>query len=43
MERIGAKNVIITNESPDNLAKVFKGYFDKIVVDAPCSGEGYVS
>ena len=40
MERIGAKNVIITNESPDNLAKVFKGYFDKIVVDAPCSGEG---
>ncbi|MGK4098786.1 RsmF rRNA methyltransferase first C-terminal domain-containing protein [Ligilactobacillus salivarius] len=40
MERIGAKNVIITNESPDNLAKVFRGYFDKIVVDAPCSGEG---
>lgn len=40
MERIGAKNVVVTNESPDRLVSVFKHYFDKIVVDAPCSGEG---
>lgn len=40
VERIGAKNVIILNESPAKLENVFKGYFDQILVDAPCSGEG---
>lgn len=40
MERFGATNVVVTNESADHLAKVFKGYFDLIVLDAPCSGEG---
>ena len=40
MERFGATNVVVTNESADRLAKVFKGYFDVIVLDAPCSGEG---
>ena len=40
MERFGATNVVVTNESADRLAKVFKGYFDLIVLDAPCSGEG---
>ena len=40
MERFGARNVVVTNESADRLAKVFKGYFDLIVLDAPCSGEG---
>ena len=40
MERFGASNVVVTNESADRLAKVFKGYFDLIVLDAPCSGEG---
>ena len=40
MERIGARNVIVTNEDPTGLLKTFEQFFDKIVVDAPCSGEG---
>lgn len=40
IERFGAENVIVTNESSQKLAKVFKGYFDLIVFDGPCSGEG---
>lgn len=36
----GVYNAIVTNETPKNLAKKFKGYFNKIIVDAPCSGEG---
>ena len=40
IERFGARNVIVTNTSTDKLAKVFKNYFDTIVFDGPCSGEG---
>ena len=40
MELMGAANVLITNEKPGSLSKVFEEYFDKILVDAPCSGEG---
>ncbi|HFI0451355.1 TPA: RsmF rRNA methyltransferase first C-terminal domain-containing protein [Streptococcus suis] len=40
IERFGARNVVVTNESADRLAKVFPAYFDMIVLDAPCSGEG---
>ncbi|SKA98469.1 NOL1/NOP2/sun family putative RNA methylase [Caloramator quimbayensis] len=40
IERMGIKNAVVTNNSPRELEKVFKGYFDKIIVDAPCSGEG---
>ena len=40
IERFGAKNVVVTNTSADKLAKVFKNYFDTIVFDGPCSGEG---
>ncbi len=40
VERMGLRNVIVTNETPERLAAVFTGYFDKILVDAPCSGEG---
>ena len=40
VERMGIRNAIVTNESPEKLAEVFVGYFDKILVDAPCSGEG---
>ena len=35
-----SRNAIVTNETPERLAKVFEGYFDRILVDAPCSGEG---
>ncbi|WP_019778472.1 RsmF rRNA methyltransferase first C-terminal domain-containing protein [Streptococcus sobrinus] len=40
VERFGATNVVVTNERPERLAKTFKDYFDLIVLDAPCSGEG---
>ncbi len=40
MERLGIKNAIVTNEAPADLARRFPSYFDRIIVDAPCSGEG---
>lgn len=40
VERLGIKNAIVTNESPESLAERLPEYFDKILVDAPCSGEG---
>lgn len=40
IERMGVRNAVVTNESPEKLEQYFAGYFDKILVDAPCSGEG---
>ncbi|MBE5911282.1 RsmF rRNA methyltransferase first C-terminal domain-containing protein [Pseudobutyrivibrio sp.] len=40
VERLGIRNAIVTSEYPDKLAETFPLYFDKIMVDAPCSGEG---
>ena len=40
VERLGVKNAVVTSELPASLAKKFPAYFDKILVDAPCSGEG---
>jgi NOL1/NOP2/sun family putative RNA methylase len=40
VERLGITNAVVTCASPQQLADVFCGYFDKILVDAPCSGEG---
>lgn len=40
IERLGVKNCIVTCCKPKALAEYFEGYFDKILVDAPCSGEG---
>lgn len=40
VERWGAGNVVVTNESPERLADHFGAYFDRVLVDAPCSGEG---
>ena len=40
LERFGAVNSIITNSDSSNLLTFFKGFFDKIFVDAPCSGQG---
>ncbi|MBP3201882.1 MAG: hypothetical protein J6M39_09575 [Lachnospiraceae bacterium] len=40
IERMGFDNFIILSESVDNLLNKFNDYFDKIIVDAPCSGEG---
>ncbi len=40
LERWGARNAIVTQESPARLAGRWRAFFDKILVDAPCSGEG---
>lgn len=37
---MGLTNAVVTNESPERLSAYFPEYFDKILVDAPCSGEG---
>lgn len=40
VERMGLVNACVTNETPERLAEFFPGYFHRILVDAPCSGEG---
>ena len=40
IERMGIRNCVVTCESPENLADHLEGFFDRILVDAPCSGEG---
>ena len=40
IERMGVRNACVTNENAEKLAQFFPAYFDKILVDAPCSGEG---
>ncbi len=40
IERMGIANAIVTNHAPDELARRFPATFDRILVDAPCSGEG---
>lgn len=40
IERMGVANALVTNEHPQNLAKKYGGYFDRVLIDAPCSGEG---
>lgn len=40
IERAGIPNAVILNETPENIAAHLPGFFDKIIIDAPCSGEG---
>lgn len=40
LELFGIPNICVTSETPEKLASVFGPFFDKILVDAPCSGEG---
>ncbi len=40
IERMGVSNALVTNEHPERLAERFPGFFDRVLVDAPCSGEG---
>ncbi|MBO5736536.1 MAG: RsmF rRNA methyltransferase first C-terminal domain-containing protein [Clostridia bacterium] len=40
VERMGIKNAVVISAMPEDLSTKFAGYFDKILVDAPCSGEG---
>ena len=40
IERMGVTNALVVSEEPHKLADRFPKYFDMILVDAPCSGEG---
>lgn len=40
IELFGVSNSFIVTEYPAKLREYFTGFFDKILIDAPCSGEG---
>ncbi|MEZ3485917.1 MAG: RsmF rRNA methyltransferase first C-terminal domain-containing protein [Lachnospiraceae bacterium] len=40
IEVFGIGNVLVLSEEPGRLIQYFPEYFDKILIDAPCSGEG---
>lgn len=40
VERMGIANAVVTSSYPEKFAEILPEFFDKIVVDAPCSGEG---
>lgn len=40
IERMGISNALVLNMHPRELEGQFPGFFDKVLVDAPCSGEG---
>ena len=40
IERMAVANALVTNEHPATLAQRFPAHFDKVLIDAPCSGEG---
>lgn len=40
LERMGIANAVVLNETPARIAAALPGFFDRILVDAPCSGEG---
>ncbi len=40
LERMGVANAVVLNSDTNALAKAFPAFFDRILVDAPCSGEG---
>lgn len=39
LERWGAADVVVTNETPERLADHFGAAFDRVLVDVPCSGD----
>ena len=40
IERMGVANALVTNEHPARLAEKYPGFFHRVLIDAPCSGEG---
>lgn len=40
VELYGVRNAVVLNESPERIAGAFPHYFNKVLIDAPCSGEG---
>lgn len=40
LERWGARQALVTSAAPENLVETFGAVFDRVLLDAPCSGEG---
>ncbi|NIK67468.1 16S rRNA C967 or C1407 C5-methylase (RsmB/RsmF family)/NOL1/NOP2/fmu family ribosome biogenesis protein [Paenibacillus sp. BK720] len=40
VERLGIRNAVVTNAAPQELSRRFSAFFDRIMLDSPCSGEG---
>ncbi len=40
IERMGVRNAVVSSVHPEKLCGTLQGYFDRVLVDAPCSGEG---
>lgn len=40
LERMGVANAVVLNEDTDRIAAALPEFFDRVLVDAPCSGEG---
>ena len=40
IERMGVANCVVCKEEPKRIAEMFSAFFDRVLVDAPCSGEG---
>ena len=40
VERMGIPNAIVVSSLPEKMCKAWQEFFDKVLVDAPCSGEG---
>ena len=40
LERMGVSNAVVLNETPARIAAALLEFFDRVLVDAPCSGEG---
>ena len=40
IERMGVANALVTNETVEHLAQKLPSFFDRVLIDAPCSGEG---
>ncbi len=40
LQRMGVRNAVVLSSEPQKLTQRFASFFDKVIVDAPCSGEG---
>jgi NOL1/NOP2/fmu family ribosome biogenesis protein/23S rRNA U2552 (ribose-2'-O)-methylase RlmE/FtsJ len=40
IEISGIINTVVANESPEKLSRAYESYFNKMLLDVPCSGEG---
>ena len=40
VERLGVRNAVVSSCHPQRLCESLQGFFDRVLVDAPCSGEG---